>query len=212
MNLRGAVTSRPVGRASDGDKERLRFVMDDNGDGTASFACSYGSAELTSSGASPCSGLGTMIDYRLQAGPGVRGNQGSFDEPVLITANSDFITPGESGDQAGGPMLVTDTGGGTMTLDFNTGCAATDNNVHYGPFSDVGIYGYSGSVCSVGAGGSLAGFDCGGLDSCFFIAAGHDGSFEGSHGTARSPDGSESERPPYASICGQTQELIDRCD
>lgn len=157
---------------------------------------------------------GTAVIYgagnSVNLANGNNGDLASSDQLVVTIA---AVSPGETSGAGASPLRVTgfDKTTGELSLSYESGCAATDNNVYYGPLDSVSTYTWSGEVCGIGTSGSLASFDPG-AGSYFFVVVGTDGAEEGSYGLSAA-GGSESERPAFAgNACGQSQQLDDRCD
>ena len=130
---------------------------------------------------------------------------------TLTTATAD-PSPGETSGAPLAPLVVAeyDKTSGNMRLAYQSACGATDNNIYYGPLSQVSSLGWSGSVCGIGTGGSYSGFNPG-PGSYFFLIVGNDGEREGSYGRS-TQGGTSAERPSYAgNACGQTQQLTGAC-
>ncbi len=125
-------------------------------------------------------------------------------------------TPGETSGQTMQALLVSahDAGAGTLTLSFENGCSATDNNLEWGPLSGVATYAYSlqtSDECALGTGGSYVWAYPVSIDSIFFLMVGNDGNAEGSLGL----DSLGAERPEHVDpggVCDVNQALADRCD
>jgi hypothetical protein len=115
-------------------------------------------------------------------------------------------TPGETCGLGMPQMLVEahDSVTSAMTVSYESGCEATDNNVYFGPLDAVSNYGYSGRICDVGAGGTTS-FSLS-RGSFFFVIVGDNDSVEGSYGK----DSMRVERLP-SGTCGFTQDLSDPC-
>jgi hypothetical protein len=132
---------------------------------------------------------------------------------LAITVTGVVMTAGETGN-LDAPVLVTDYDPGTqeLSITYGSACEATDNNIFYGPLSQVSTLGWSGEWCSIGTSGSYSGF-APGSGSFFFLVVGTKGSNEGSYGTNLLPGPSVNERSPYeGNGCSTTQDLSNPCD
>ena len=117
-------------------------------------------------------------------------------------------TPGESSTDGLAPLLATgyDTNTGNVEISYETGCNTDDNNIYYGPLSQVSSYAWSGEVCNVGTSGT-ASFDPG-TDSYFFVIVGNEAGKEGSCGRSSA----NVERSPFnLNFCSDVQDLSDAC-
>ena len=153
-------------------------------------------------------GAGNSVN--LQSGN--NGDAANTDTLTITVAGNS--TPGEVSGPDQSPMLVTgfDRATGDLSLSYETGCGTTDNNLYFGPLDQVATWNWSGDTCNIGVSGTYAGFNPG-PDSYFFVVVGNDNTSEGSYGTMRRTDGSESERDDFPSNgCGQTQDLSQSCD
>ncbi|MDH3784856.1 MAG: hypothetical protein OEV00_05945 [Acidobacteriota bacterium] len=149
-------------------------------------------------------GSGNSVD-------GAQGNNGdlatstTIDITVLGAANA----PGESSGPALAQLQVVDydKGTGELDLSFDSACGTDDNNLYFGPLSQVSTAGYSGSTCDIGTGGSFSTFNPG-AGSFFFFVVGGNGSDDGSYGK----DSTLTERVPYVgNVCGNVQSLDPAC-
>ena len=153
-------------------------------------------------------GLVTMYG----AGNSVNGDFGNGgDAPSNDVLNIGVLAatiPGETSGDGYAPLLVTgyDKATGDLDLGYQTACDATSNNIYYGALDQVSSYSWSGEVCLIGAGGTYNGFNPG-PGNFFFVVVGNANGDEGSYGK----DDGSFERPPFASICGQTQDLSSTC-
>ncbi|HEX5042513.1 MAG TPA: hypothetical protein VFV75_06380, partial [Candidatus Polarisedimenticolaceae bacterium] len=131
---------------------------------------------------------------------------------LLLAAGSVLAGPGETSGDGLAPLLVIgyDKGTGALQLSYQTGCGTTDNTLYYGPLSQVGTFGYSGSVCDAGTSGRVDAFNPG-SGSYFFLIAGNDFPVEGSYGWSHNA-GSILNRPSMnPNTCGLMQDLTDAC-
>ena len=133
-------------------------------------------------------------------------------EMTLATANvtpPTGITPGEASDPSLGAMTASyNSGTGGIDVAFTTPCGTSNHRVYWGNLTNVSTYGWSGSACNLGTGGT-ASFSPG-PDSVFFVIVANDASHEGSFGT----DSNLVERPQAVGIgsCDLPQDLAGRCD
>ena len=131
---------------------------------------------------------------------------------MLPLAYAQDTSPGETSGAPLAPLVVAayDKASGNMRLAYQTGCGTVDNNIYYGPLSEVSSLGFSGSVCGIGTTGSYSGFNPG-PGSYFFLVVGNDAVHEGSYGQAMQ-GGTSVERFPYlGNACGEIQQLADAC-
>lgn len=91
---------------------------------------------------------------------------------------------------------------------YHPACDAGNHTIYFGPLAEVAVYHYTGAVCNVGASGT-ASFDPG-LESCFFLIAGHNGTVEGSYG--HSSAGVERPEDTGTPACDIPQSLTATCD
>ena len=134
------------------------------------------------------------------------GNEGAEDCAIdCVTA-----TPGSAGDN----LLVAgfDQATGTLSVTYDTACAAQHNVIEYGELTAANLqtYAWSGQECGLDESGSYD-WSVGGLpDALFFVIVGQNTTHEGSYGT----DGDDNERPEDATstACPLPQDLDLRCD
>lgn len=107
----------------------------------------------------------------------------SFGPPVL---------PGEALELR---VTAYDRAADRLDLAYTPGCASSGHAVVYGPLALVASYGYTGSVCAIGSGGTTP-LEPGAGDA-FFLVVADDGDVQGSHG--RSSAGVER---PGTMACG----------
>jgi hypothetical protein len=123
-------------------------------------------------------------------------------------------TPGESSGSTLLPLTVAakDNVNGTLTLNFESGCGASDTNIEWGPLANLASYAYgtqSSSECGIGTTSGYVWTYPVSSDNIFFLIVGNDGVAEGSLGL----DGAGTERPEgTGGICDVPQQLVDRCD
>jgi hypothetical protein len=130
--------------------------------------------------------------------------QSDIDQDGIGDACDTGQTPGEASSLE---VLGHDAVTGNIAIRFSPACQASDHDLHFGPLSEVGSYGWSGVECSVGSSGDVAIFNPG-PGSYFFVASGHAGGSSGSYGQASD----SSERPATAiGECPRTQELTQAC-
>ena len=119
-------------------------------------------------------------------------------------------SPGEPSKSGVLPAMTASWNGATERIDvqFVPGCDATDQAIYFGSLGAVGSYGYAGSACGLGTGGSVS-IDPG-VGDAFFVVVGQDGGWEGSYGR----DGAGGERPEASGIgvCDVPQSLTATCD
>ncbi len=143
----------------------------------------------------------TLTDTRLTDTPVATAKP-----PVDLLVARDG-TPGEAGDLV---VIGIDAVSSALSLAYLQACGATNHNIVFGPLQDVGVYGYTGQVCGIGASGSVSAFDPG-PGSFFFVVVGTDGGGrEGSYGLASS--GAERPEDLLDPTCSFTQDLSSSCD
>jgi hypothetical protein len=137
------------------------------------------------------------------------GTSDAFVSKFDVTAGSSASSsPGETCGSGMPQMLVEarDPLTSLLTVSYEPGCAAADNNVYYGSLDDVSSYGYSGQICDVGMTGTTN-FRLPRGGSYFFVIVGDNDSVEGSYGT----NGTQTERPA-SGACGFIQDLSNTCE
>ena len=144
---------------------------------------------------------------------GDRSGDAAEKTSLAVTITAAATTPGEASRKSL-PQLKVDSYNkltGNMSLSYGPACAATNHNIQFGPLTAVSTYGWSGSTCAIGTSGAFGSFNPG-VGSWFFVVTGVNATSEGSYGV-RSNGVVTTERPPNASsICGQSQQLANRCD
>ena len=125
-----------------------------------------------------------------------------------VTVEGAAGMPGETSEPTLQALLATayDNVTGNISVSFQTGCDTDDNNIYYGPLSQVSTLGYSGEVCAVGTAGTAV-FDPG-AGSFFFLVVGNYALDEGSYGRA---SGSAERTPFLGNLCGEAQDLSASC-
>ena len=134
---------------------------------------------------------------------------------LLITVAAMTGTPGETSAPGLQPLKVTAYNRATdeLTISYESGCDTDDNNVYYGPLSQVSVYGWSNNICDIGNSGSAVIQPFG--SSVFFVVVGNKDGKEGSYGLDQlpgNPPDPPNERPPIAvNTCGDVRDLTDAC-
>jgi hypothetical protein len=109
--------------------------------------------------------------------------------------------------EAGKPMQCSKSGADIICTYTNGGNCTTNNTIYYGALANVGSYGYSGSICSLGTSGTTT-FSLGTGD-WFWVIVSTNGIKEGSYGK----NSSGTERPEAVGVgsCDLPQSLTDTC-
>ena len=134
---------------------------------------------------------------------------------LQITVAAMTGTPGETSAPGLQPLRVTayDSITEEITINYETGCDTDDNNVYYGPLSQVSVYGWSNNICDIGNSGSAVIQPFG--SSVFFVVVGNKDGKEGSYGLDQlpgNPPDPPNERPPIAvNTCGDVRDLTSAC-